>query len=434
MNAQADNASFGRSSIHLIKSRLNDRSYTYTYCGLILARSPRILHAIWKAVYRLAAEQVLFGPTSPVERIEILTTLLRNAGRFYACILLLTTFCPASFAQVPQDLASKKDFTALRSSSADPTGGNADMRQVAPGEAITVADIKGAGRITHLWFTIASPSKDHLRELVIRMYWDDAEKPAVECPIGDFFAQGHGKYVEFASAPVSIGAHMALNCYWPMPFKKHALITVTNDGSQRVDALYYNLDYRIDRRPERDLRYFHAQYRTYFPAPVGKDLTICETKGSGHFVGTFISVTANSDGWWGEGDDNFFVDGEAKPGISGTGSEDYFCGAWDFGRAFWTPYFGVPYYDNASKGGEKRGILNTCYRWHIQDSVPFKKSLLFTLEHGRQGFDRDRKPFTNHYSTVGYFYVDHAEGDGPPMPAYKDRVPALIPLPGEQPK
>jgi hypothetical protein len=332
-------------------------------------------------------------------------------------------------AQVPDNLDAKKEFRALRESSADPTGGNADMRAMMPGQTLTVADIKGNGRITHIWFTIAADSPDHLRELVIRMTWDDASKPAVECPIGEFFAQGHGKYVEFASAPVSIGARMALNCYWPMPFKKHAVITVTNEGSKRVGALYYNIDYRLDNKQEKDIHYFHTQYRTYFPAPVGKDLTICETKGSGHFVGTFITVMANSDGWWGEGDDNFFVDGETKPGISGTGSEDYFCGAWDFGRAFWTPYFGVPYYDNAEKGGEKRGILNTCYRWHIQDPVPFTKSLLFTLEHGRQGFDKDRKPFTNHYTTVGYFYLDNPEGDNPPLPPYSERVPKLIPLP-----
>jgi hypothetical protein len=222
---------------------------------------------------------------------------------------------------------------------------------------------------------------------------------------------------------------MALNCYWPMPFKRHAVITVTNEGSRRVNAYYSNIDYRLDNKPQKDERYFHTQYRTYFPAPVGKDLTICETKGAGHYVGTVVSVLANSDGWWGEGDDNFFIDGASTPQISGTGTEDYFLGAWDWGRAFWTPYFGVPYYDNPDKGGEKRGILNTCYRWHVHDTVPFTKSLLFTLEHGRAGYDKDRKPLTNHYTTVAYYYVDHAEGDGPAIPGYKDRVPMLLPLP-----
>src|SRR5260221_726434 len=188
------------------------------------------------------------------------------ARRLFA-LAVLTCVAVPTLAQVPADLADRKEFQAWRSSSADPTGGNGDARPMAPGQMLTVADIKGAGRITHIWFTISAQSREHLRELVIRMTWDDAQKPAVECPIGDFFAQGHAKYVEFASAPISVGAHMALNCYWPMPFKNHAVITVTNDGSQPVNALYYNLDYRLEKRPAKDARYFHTQYRTYFPAP-----------------------------------------------------------------------------------------------------------------------------------------------------------------------
>jgi hypothetical protein len=351
-------------------------------------------------------------------------------GKFLAAALSALWLITAQInAQLPTDLAGKKDFVAGRASSKDPKGHNADSRRIEPGETLTLLDVQGPGRITHLWFTINSPSPDHLRELVLRMTWDQASHPAVECPIGDFFAQGHGKYVEFTSAPIAVGARHALNCYWPMPFAKHAVITVSNDGKQRVNNFYFNIDYRQEQAPEQDLRYFHTQYHTYFPAPVGKPLTICETKGAGHFVGTFISVLANSDGWWGEGNDDWYVDGSEKPVISGTGSEDYFCGAWDFGRAFWNPYFGVPYYDNASKGGEKRGILNTCYRWHILDPVPFKKSLLFTLEHGRSGFDEQRKPFTNHYTTVGFYYLDNPDGEGLLFPAYPDRVPSLIPLP-----
>src|SRR3989440_1419103 len=346
---------------------------------------------------------------------------VRNYGLILAVGVVLIG--GSAVAQVPDDLDAKKHFKAFRESSMSPTGKNDDYRPMTPGQTVTVADIKGAGRITHIWFTIAADSPDHLRELVIRMTWDDAKTPAVECPIGDFFAQGHGKYVEFASSPVSVGARMALNCYWPMPFKKHAVITVENEGAKPVGAYYFNIDYRLDDKAERDPRYFHTQYRTWFPAPVGKPLTICDTTGAGHYVGTFITVMANSDGWWGEGDDIWTIDGAAKPQINGTGSEDYFCGAWDFGRAFWTPFFGVPFYDNADKGGEKRGILNTCYRWHVLDPVPFMKSLVLNIEHGRQGFDEDRKPFTNHYTIVGFFYLNNAEGDSPPMPAYKDRVP-----------
>jgi hypothetical protein len=350
--------------------------------------------------------------------------------RTLVALLSSLIFLTVSFAQVPQDLADKKDFKAFKVSSADPTGKNADARGIAPGATLTVADIKGSGRFTHLWMTISAQSTDHLRELVIRMTWDDAATPAVECPIGDLFAQGPGKYVEYHSAPVSVGGQQALNCYWPMPFKKHAVITVTNEGDKPVGAYYYNFDYRLDNKPQKDARYFHTQYRNYFPAPKGTPLTICEVKGAGHFVGTVVTVLANSDGWWGEGDDNFYVDGHTKPDISGTGSEDYFCGAWDFGHTFQTPYFGVTFYDNPEKGGERRGIQNTVYRWHIEDPVTFTKSLLFTLEHGRGGWDEDRAPLRNNYTTVGLYYVDHPEGDATRIPPYKDRVPKLLPLPG----
>jgi hypothetical protein len=350
----------------------------------------------------------------------------------FGSVALLFGFCLASTAQaqVPDDLSGKKDFKSLRSSSTDPNGHNGDSRPIDPGATLTVADVHGAGRFTHLWMTIAA-APNHLRELVIRMTWDDASSPAVECPIGDLFAQGPGKYVEFRSAPVSVGGSMALNCYWPMPFKKHAVITVTNEGAERVGAFYYNFDYRLQKSPDRDLRYFHAQYHNYFPAPVGHALTICDVKGAGQFVGTVVTVNCNSNGWWGEGNDMWTIDGDEKPTITGTGSEDYFCGAWDFGHAFQTPYFGVTYYDNPEHGGEKRGITNTVYRWHIQDPVVFTKSLLFQLEHGRSGGDEDRKPFTNNYTTVGLYYVDHPEGDIPPINKLADRLPSLIPLPGQ---
>ncbi len=344
-------------------------------------------------------------------------------------IVALLLLPSLSLGQALINLDAKKDFVALRASSADPSGKNGDMIRIEPGQTATIADIKGAGRITHMWFTIASPSKEHLREIVLRITWDDADKPAVECPIGDFFVQGHGQYVEFTSLPVCMNPGRSLNCFWPMPFKKHAVITVTNEGEQRVNAFYHNIDYRIEKRVPRDLRYFHTQYRTYFPAPVGKDLVICDTKGAGHYVGTYVAVMANSDGWWGEGDDIWFIDGAEKPTIWGTGTEDYFSGSWDWGKAHSTPYHGVPFFDNAEKGGEKRGILNTAYRWHIEDPVPFTKSLLMTLEHGRAGYDRDRKPLTNHYVTLSYYYLNTPGGDGPALPPLKDRIPTLLPLP-----
>jgi hypothetical protein len=331
--------------------------------------------------------------------------------------------------QVPADLDAKKEFRALRFASTDSHFKNADYRQIPPGETLELGRTEGSGRIVHMWFTIASRSAEHLRELVLRAYWDGAKKPAVECPLGDFFGLGFGKYVEYKSAPVAVGGVKALNCYWPMPFATGARLTLTNEGTQEVKSCYFNIDYRLEGKPAKDLRYFHTQYRQAYPVPKGQEYTILDTKGAGHYTGTFLSVMANSDGWWGEGNDKFFVDGASKPTIEGTGSEDYFCGAWDFQHAFWNPYHGVVYYDNQAKGGEKRGILNTCYRWHILDPVPFTNSLRFVIEHGRHGSDNDREPLRNHYSSVAYYYLDRAEGDGPPLPSYQERIPSLIRLP-----
>jgi len=328
--------------------------------------------------------------------------------------------------QVPANLAAKKDFRAFRLASTDPNFKNADYRPIAPGATLELGKIEGAGRITHMWFTIAASSADHLRELVLRIYWDGADKPAVECPLGDFYGLGFGRYVEYKSAPVAIGGIKALNCYWPMPFLRGARLSLTNEGAKRVNNCYFNIDYRLDDQPEKNARYFHVQYRQAYPAPKGKEYTLLDSKGTGHYVGTFLSVMANSDGWWGEGNDKFFVDGDSKPTIEGTGSEDYFCGAWDFQHAFSNPYNGVPYYDNREKGGEKRGILNTCYRWHIMDPVPFTKSLRFVIGHGRNGSDNDRLPWRNHYSSVAYYYLDSPEGDAPPLPAYHQRIPVLL--------
>ena len=143
-----------------------------------------------------------------------------------------------------------------------------------------------------------------------------------------------------------------------------------------------------------------------------------------------VTVLANSDGWWGEGDDNFYIDGNPKPSLTGTGSEDYFCGAWDFGHVFQTPYFGVTYYDNPLKRRREAQHRKHGLSLAHPRPVTFSKSLLFTLEHGRGGWDEKRKPFTNHYTTLGLYYIDHAEGDGPRINPYSRRVPTLIPLPG----
>jgi hypothetical protein len=275
-------------------------------------------------------------------------------------LLVLLTYCLLTLPVLAQDpstwlsnLPHAKDYVQHRVSSYDRSGGNGDARTIAAGETLTLLDEAGPGLITHVWVTIASDDPNHLKALVLRMYWDGDASPSVEAPIGDFFGLGLGDYHLYQSLALSVGADKALNSFFPMPFQKHARITVTNEGTQRTDAFYFNIDYRAYTKPlPGDLLYFHAQYRQAAPAHgwtnqwrSNGDAIINDKKnlngdgnyvwmeatGRGHFVGVTMSVLENQDGWWGEGDDMFFVDGEALPSINGTGSEDYFLGAWDFG-------------------------------------------------------------------------------------------------------
>ena len=352
------------------------------------------------------------------------------------CAIALATLVPLLAPTVAQaagleDLGTEKSYTAQRLASTDPEHKNSDRRPIEPGQTLELGQIQGSGKITHIWFTIWADSQDYLKELIVRAYWDGEKSPAVEVPLGDFFALGFGKLVDLKSSPVSIGEHAALNCYWPMPFAKGARFTVTNEGTKPVKSCYYNIDYQLAKKASSEKQlYFHTQYRQYYPAPTGKDLTVAEVKGKGEYVGTFLSLLANADGWWGEGNDKFYVDGAKTPTIEGTGSEDYFCGAWNFGgamkqgKSFYTSYFGVPLYEE----GEKRGIRNTCYRWHIVDPVPFKTSLKFDLEHGKNGSDNVRTPASNNYSTVAFYYVDHAQQDGPNLPNLTARESRLAPI------
>ncbi len=196
-----------------------------------------------------------------------------------------------------------------------PAGANADYKQFNGGETITLLDVDGPGVITHIWFTIASADPQHLKALVLRAYWDGESTPSVEAPVGDFFGLGLGEYYRYQSIPLSVGSDKALNCFFPMPFQKHARITVTNDGSTKVDAFYFNIDYRAYAKPlPADQFYFHAQYRQANPAKGTtsdwnsngdmndrKNLNgegnyvWMEATGRGHFVGVTMSVLQNQD-------------------------------------------------------------------------------------------------------------------------------------------
>jgi Protein of unknown function (DUF2961) len=360
---------------------------------------------------------------------------------FFSFLVFCALILPA-FAQTPEDwlssLPQAKNYVQHRASSYDRSGANADAREIAPGATLTLLDADGPAILSHIWVTIASPDSNHLKALVLRMYWDGEATPSVEAPIGDFYGLGLGTYFQYESIPLSVGSAKALNCYFPMPFQKHARITVTNEGSQKTDAFYFNIDYRVYAKPlPVDQLYFHAQYRQAAPnhgwtnqwkengdPGVGdrKNLTgdgnyvWMETTGRGHFVGVTMSIVQNQDEWWGEGDDMFFVDGETTPSINGTGSEDYFLGAWGFANgSFAYGLYGAPV-----KGEEKAGARSSVYRFHLDSPITFTKSLRATIEHGHANHRSD-----NFYS-VAYWYQTEPHASFQALPPLEQRIPKLF--------
>lgn len=359
--------------------------------------------------------------------------------RFAAFLLCVVCFIPAMRGQadfaVP-DITREQTYTMHRVSSQDLSGANADYKTINPGETITLLDTDGPGMITHMWFTIASGEPYHLKRIVLRAYWDGEKDPSVEAPIGDFFGLGLGMYYNWQSTMLSVGSSKALNSFFPMPYRKHARITITNDGKEQVNSFYYNLDYRTDTRPlPADTLYFHAQYRQAQPNRGwtsqwyengdpnvnykrnldGKDNYVwLEAKGRGHYVGVTMSVFQNQDGWWGEGDDMFFIDQQDKPTIIGTGSEDYFLGAWDFGGSFSYMTYGAPLVDQ-----ELAGARSSVYRFHLDSPITFKDYMKATIEHGHANHRSDS------FYSVAYWYQTEPHMPFPPLPPADERVPTL---------
>ncbi len=296
------------------------------------------------------------------------------------------------------------------SSSNEDMARNGDAKSIPPGGTLVLMDEKGPGVITHFWNTIGSVDLYHGRNIVLRIYYDGAEQPGVQAPIGDFFGVGHGAYRDFTSAPVAVSSNgRSRVCYWRIPFRESIKVTVTNENPDvKTDSFYYYIDWRkVDALPE-DTLYFQAQYRQECPPEPGKRYTIADLRGRGQYVGTVLSVHQMETGWFGEGDDFFFIDGAETPQLRGTGTEDYFSDAWGF-REFSTPYHGVSLYEGVITGDRV-----TAYRWHLQDPVPFGNSLRLEIEHkgsifndqgGIMDFElggfEDRQDW---YSSVAYWY------------------------------
>jgi D-arabinan exo alpha-(1,3)/(1,5)-arabinofuranosidase (non-reducing end) len=328
-------------------------------------------------------------------------------------------------------LARLRNYKNQRSSSWDRTGGNSDRIPVEPGQTATIFDVQGAGVVTHIWFTIASQDPMHLKNLVLRAWWDNETSPSVETPIGDFFGLGLGEYFIYQSALLTVAPVKALNSYFQMPFASAARITVTNEGPQPVRSLYYAVDYvTLPNLPE-GLGRFHAQYRQAAPCKGvvsdGKNLSgkdnyvFLEALGKGHFVGVTQAVLQNEVGWFGEGDDMIFVDGDPLPTINGTGTEDYYNGAWDFGlQAFANQRQGAPYVVDPERIGGRYCL----YRWHLEGPIAFEKSIKVTIEHGTANDRSD-----NFYSTA-YWYQTEPHAAFPALPSVADRVPRVFAVGG----
>jgi hypothetical protein len=293
--------------------------------------------------------------------------------------------------------------------------------RIAAKTTFTLAEITGPGAIQHIWMTPTG----NWRYSILRMYWDDEAEPSVECPVGDFFASGWGEYAQLSSLAVAVNPGSAFNSYWVMPFRRKCRITLENIDEREM-VLYYQIDYTLTRVPD-DAAYFHAQFRRTNPVPYKQVYTIAEgIKGQGHYVGTYLAWGVNSNGWWGEGEIKFFMDGDKDfPTIAGTGTEDYFCGSYNFEnrktrqyQEFTTPYSGLHQVirpDGLYQSQQRFGM----YRWHITDPIRFKKDLRVTIQAlgWRAGANPgEYLPLQDDIASVAYWYQTEPHAKFPALP------------------
>ncbi|MBL1217085.1 MAG: DUF2961 domain-containing protein [Planctomycetes bacterium] len=293
------------------------------------------------------------------------------------------------------------------------------------GETATLADVAGPGIIQHIWITVEA---EKLRYFTLRVYYDGQEQPAIECPLGDFFANGVDGCALIASMPVAVNPRGGMNSYWPMPFRKHIRIDVTNDGWEDLVGFFYQITYALTDVPER-AGYLHAQWRRSMTTRENPEHTIlADVTGQGHYVGTYLVWNQLSNLWWGEGEIKFYIDGDTEyPTICGTGTEDYFGGAWGF-RAkenpemsgpveFTTAFLGYP---QAVIGGE-RVPVHGLYRWHIPDPIRFKMDLRVTIQALGWWPNRKYQPLTDDIASTAFWYQTLPTAPFPQYPTLEER-------------
>lgn len=249
-----------------------------------------------------------------------------------------------------------------------------------PQSTTTIARIEGPATIRHIWITVVDNA---YRNCILRMYWDNEAVPSIEVPLGDFFANGHALRANVTSVPVAVNPSGGFNCYWPMPFRKNARIEIENEWHENIDGFFYQITYELDEIPE-DIGYLHAQWRrAVCKIDCPEHVILADVKGKGQYVGTYLAWTQLSNGWWGEGEIKFFMDSDKEnPTICGTGTEDYFCGAWGFygqdghEERFSSPFSGMPLVVRTTGQIPKFGL----YRWHIPDPIRFETNLDVTIQ------------------------------------------------------
>jgi len=299
--------------------------------------------------------------------------------------------------------------------------------RIKPGEVFTMAEIDGSGAIQQIWMT----PTEHWRYSILRIYWDDEKEPSVEVPVGDFFAAGWQQYKQISSLAVCVNPGSAFNCYWPMPFKKKAKITMENIGVKTM-TLFYQVNYTLTEVAD-DAAYFHAQFRRTNPVEYKDVYTIVDDiKGKGHFVGTYMAWQTNNTGWWGEGEIKFFMDGDKKfPTICGTGTEDYFCGSYGFagdlpdgGKGYidyTTPYAGFHVVEPDDNLLYKSQTRFGMYRWHISDPVRFDKDLKVTMQALGWRSEGRYLPLKDDIASVAFWYQQEPHNPFPELPS-KDEL------------
>jgi hypothetical protein len=348
---------------------------------------------------------------------------MTSVKRLFLFIAFALSASGASAQNLLDDLLSPANLPALKNSkliqisSHDTTGGNNDFIAIPDGKTAVLADIRGPGMIAHFWVTIFSKDKFFLRRIIVRMYWDGEDNPSVEVPVGDFFGTGF-QYKQYTTPFIGMSSG-GYYSYFPMPFNRSARIEVENQTGQEINSFYYHIDYHQLPQPfDPGIGYFHAQWRRE-PRTTGKEnYLILEAEGKGHVVGVNMNMQSyNGDMQYLEGDEMVYVDGESSPSIYGTGTEDYFNSGWYFNRGeYAAPYNGLIVKDDSL------GRI-AAYRFHIQDAIPFTRSLRFTIEHGDQNGE------IADYASTAYWYQTERHKKFPSMLSAGMRIPLRVVVP-----